>query len=278
MSGAGRQYGKPGAVAPGRFHSAADHVPPSPADGPPVVRVFIPGDDVYTAPFPTESSPLRLYPVFLLLLAIQPRAEPLQVYDDADPPWLAAVGRLSVPGHRFDETGEKLHHREDCSATLIAPNLILSAWHCLEHYRDLSREITFTLPHSGATVVRTARRVASGGGMRADWALLRLDSGVLSVQPARVAAEFAPAKGAEIGLAGYSGGLSAPLKWRADCRVTAVEAHRVGVDCPARKGASGGPVFKDGLVLGVVSAGDGETITYYAPSTLFDATLRRHRR
>ena len=95
-------------------------------------------------------------------------------------PWLQAVGKLQVPGSRIQQ-GRRTHHREDCSATLVSrkdstsANTIITAWHCLEFYNDLSRPILFTLHTlSGSTLNREAYRLADGGGMHADWALLRL--------------------------------------------------------------------------------------------------------
>ncbi|MEM9398113.1 MAG: serine protease, partial [Pseudomonadota bacterium] len=49
---------------------------------------------------------------------------------------------------------------------------VLSAWHCFEDYRDLSRDILFTTVNGQSA---KARLVSSGGSMRADWALLKLD-------------------------------------------------------------------------------------------------------
>lgn len=187
-----------------------------------------------------------------------------------------------MPGHRLVE-GERLHLQEDCSATLVAPRTILSAWHCLENYRDFSRDILFTLPASSGQPVLRARRLADGGGMRADWSLLRLERPIRDVEPLAVSAAAVATLAGELSLAGYSGdeALGAggeQLSWQAACDITANEGYRVATNCLAFKGASGGPVYKGGAVIGVVSAGDSIGITYFAPSAGFISAVRLHSR
>jgi hypothetical protein len=88
----------------------------------------------------------------------------------------ASVGQLLIPAVRHED-GYRRHFLEYCSATLVsaapAPHsrFLLTAWHCLEYYGDLSRAIRYR--HADGQE-REARQVASGGGMHADWALLRL--------------------------------------------------------------------------------------------------------
>ena len=107
-----------------------------------------------------------------------------QLYSKESPQWLEAVGKLNVPGLKY-ALGRPQNHREQCSATLIAPpastqaNTIVTAWHCLEFYRDLSKVITFTLRNGTAKSFSIEARILEhGGGMHADWALLRLQSPV----------------------------------------------------------------------------------------------------
>ena len=62
-------------------------------------------------------------------------------------PWLQAVGKLQVPGQRYKD-GHSSHYLEDCSATLVSlpgrleADIIVTAWHCLELYQDLSKPIS----------------------------------------------------------------------------------------------------------------------------------------
>ena len=199
------------------------------------------------------------------------------------PDWLNAVGTLVVPGYRYED-GERRSHLEHCSATLVANNLILSGWHCLEFYGDLSRDIEFALPGSGAPQVRTARAVADGGGMDADWVLLRLNRPIDTAfaKPVPVSRLTITRPGAQaLSVAGFAGSRGAPgnnavANYRATCHILENEWYRVKTDCPASKGDSGGPVVHDNTLVGVVSAGDGAKLTYYTPSDSFFRALRRH--
>jgi V8-like Glu-specific endopeptidase len=223
-----------------------------------------------------------LFASFLLFFAATAQAEPRQLYVEDSPAWLAAVGTLTVPGHRFEE-GEQLHHRENCSATLIAPQTILTAWHCLEYYRDLSQQIVFSLPYQPQQPSWLARRLADGAGMTADWALLRLERPVKNVVPVAVRSRWQEPSSNHISIAGYSrdaalGAGGDNLTWQAQCMITEDEDYRVATDCEAYKGASGGPVIRENKIVGVISAGDGEGLTYFAPSKAFMSAVRRHRR
>lgn len=206
-------------------------------------------------------------------------AEPRQLVDENSPDWLYSVGRLTIPGLRY-ESGDALHQQENCSASLISERLVLTAWHCLENYRNLAQDIVFTLPQLPGKPQRTARRVADGGGMQADWALLKLQSSIAGAQPIPVNDERTNVSPV-LSLAGYSrdeglGKGGENLTWQTDCHITADETYRVATNCLAYKGASGGPVLQQGSVVGVISAGDATELTYYAPSRSFRAALRRY--
>ncbi len=211
-------------------------------------------------------------------------AEQRAVFDAGSPQLLQAVGKLTVPGHdRVD--GRRRSREENCTASLVAPSTILTAWHCLEYYSDLSRDPQFSLPAVMGEVSVAATRLADGGGMDADWALMRLARPIRQVNPLPVAAPPA-ASDARLLIAGYArdSGLGAGgqrLTWQSDCRVEDREASRVGMDCVTYKGASGGPVLVDGRVVGVISAGDGQRRTYFAPfsaGTRFFSLYRLHAR
>ena len=225
----------------------------------------------------------------------EPGGDPRQVYSAAAPPWMAAVGRLDVPGSRFQE-GRHTHHREECSATLVArgssraADTIVTAWHCLEFYDDLSRPITFTLlPGLAGEVAREAYRLADGGGMHADWAILRLYRPVTTrtVAPLTVAAAAAD-RHRPLVMAGYSrddglGDGGRRLTFDPACRVTAEAAGRTDTDCRAHKGASGGAVIQlseqgEPQLMGVISSGDGVGTSAFVPVTRFRAALTLHLR
>jgi len=217
--------------------------------------------------------------------------DPRRVFGPDAPDWLRAVGKLEVAGLRYNE-GHASHQRENCSATLVgsgrdkSANTAITAWHCLENYRDLSQPITLRL-HSarGGTITREARRVADGGGMYADWAVLKLSPAVaredvvpLDLHPGRAE----PSQ--PIIMAGYSAdaGLGAggeALTYDADCRITRQAARESESDCRAFKGASGGAVIQldargEARVCGVISRGDSVAASYFVPLERFRSALR----
>jgi hypothetical protein len=195
------------------------------------------------------------------------------------PTILRAVGHLEVPGLRRVD-GRRSHYTETCSATLIADGdaavaqAVLTAWHCLEYYEDLSRDIVFSLARPGAALRRTARHIGSGGGMHADWALLRLDAPVpVDRYPAASLAPAAAAEGTLI-MAGFSrdAGLGSGgdrLTWDGDCRIRGRHGSDLMTDCVAYRGASGGGVFQDGRLIGVVSRGDSRGRSIFVPVERF---------
>ncbi len=209
-------------------------------------------------------------------------AGPAQVVGPDSPPWLRAVGKLHVPGVKF-ERGHQLNHREDCSATLVAKagsddsaNVIVTAWHCLEFYRDLSKAIRFTLLYgSDESFTTQAYRVVDGGGMHADWAILRLQQAVPSdtIRALKVHPEKADVL-RPIVMAGYSKNSQGnQLSYDADCSIllppNAGEKGHAS-NCSARKGASGGAVVQlssqgEPLLAGVISQGDGGEFTVFVP-------------
>ncbi len=228
----------------------------------------------------------------LLLLCTATQAEQRSVYSEQSPVWLSAVGKLEVPGNRY-VNGRRKHHREDCSGTLMASgtgrqaDLVLTAWHCLENYDDLSRAIVFTLrPNSDQPIQRQAYRVADGGGMHADWALLKLYRPVdetevpgLPPNPGKADTDR------PITMAGYSGddGLGeggTTLTYHSGCRVIQQQLRESESDCQAYKGASGGAVIQlsaegEALLSGVISRGDSESLSIYVPVTRFRGPLNR---
>ena len=215
------------------------------------------------------------------------------MYGSDSPGWLRAVGKLDVPTSRYNN-GRRNHYREDCSGTLLAAppgrqaDVILTAWHCLEFYDDLSKPITFTLRAGTDTAdSREAYRLADGGGMHADWALLKLYRPVpadgnpaLALHPGRADSAL------PITMAGYSGddGLGAGgrvLTYHRDCAITRQDELESESNCRAYKGASGGAVVQlspDGqpLLSGVISRGDSDQRSIYVPVSRLRGPLRRH--
>jgi hypothetical protein len=235
--------------------------------------------------------------ILLALLSVDAGAEVAAdgrlAYDEASPPWLRAVGVLTVPTVKYQD-GRARNHREDCSATLVTgrrgqpADIIVTAWHCLEFYRDLSKPITFTLGNTlQGGVSHRARRLADGGGMSADWAILRLQRAIPadSVSAIQVHPGVAdPQRG--ITAAGYSRDTDRQQRGRQltydpTCRILQREELLVQSDCAAHKGASGGAVVQisaEGVaqLSGVISQGDGEAVLLYVPVDEFRQVLARY--
>ncbi|MEQ9464722.1 MAG: trypsin-like peptidase domain-containing protein [Haliea sp.] len=227
-------------------------------------------------------------PLLFLLLAIASGAngDTRLRYSPAAPDWLRAIGQLTVPGLRL-ENGHVRHHTERCSATLVAApgashaSVIVSAWHCLEDYEDLSQRIVFTLlPASGTPLEIEAVRYRDGGGMAADWALLRLRQRVSLAQvPALQLHPHQADPALPVVMAGYSrdsgaGANGEQLSYDPACRITAADNRSGDSDCRAYKGASGGAVVQltaagVPLLSGVISEGNSVDYSRFVPVAAF---------
>ncbi|MEH6593780.1 MAG: trypsin-like peptidase domain-containing protein [Halioglobus sp.] len=256
---------------------------------------------------PLETTTEPLSPIVLalsmaLLLLVNPEpaagdsttvSDSRQVYSGTSPDWLQAIGRLQVPGIKL-ENGRRTQHFEDCSATLIsgAPDtradIIVTAWHCLESYSDLSKAISFTLkPAQGEPISSEAYRLIDGGGMHADWAILRLYTPIsadrinfLQVNPG------IPDKKRQIAMAGFSrdagmGKHGTQLTYDPACTITAQSGQSSVSDCRAYKGASGGAVVQlseqgQAWFSGVISAGDGNGVSTFVPISDFRVAVTQY--
>lgn len=215
-------------------------------------------------------------------------SDPREHVNPSSPDWVYAVGRLTVPSHRFVD-GERRAYLEHCTATLIAlpgdrrQHYIGSAWHCLENYRDRSQAIIFeAVSRSGERFQRRAFQLRSGGDMSQDWALLKLDQAVpdtditaLTVLDSRLDS-LDP--GDVLSMAGFSrdSGMGAGgkrLSYHRDCQLLPSTRINRLTNCVAYKGASGGPVIVerggDSLFAGVISEGSGGDSSYFYPSHRF---------
>lgn len=246
---------------------------------------------------PEQLFPMR--PVLLLcLLALVngapiAQAEQRLAFSAQSPPWLQAVGKLEVSGSQV-ENGYRKHKREDCSGTLVArtpdsskADIVVTAWHCLEYYNDLSRPIVFTLlPNSETPLVREARRVASGGNMDADWALLKLTRTVSAKQVRGLTVHPQQADSSrKVVMAGYSGdqGLGENgevMTYHSGCRITTQSRRASESNCEAYKGASGGAVVQvteggAAQLAGVISRGDSDAVSIFVPIAGFRTSLNQ---
>jgi protease YdgD len=170
------------------------------------------------------------------------------------------VGRLNIAGRRF------------CTATLVAPDVIVTAAHCLFHPQTGARvadsELRFVAGYrvrDRAALRRVTRTVidpafafgsrASYDGVGADLALGRLSRPV----PASVA-PFVPAAVTDDPFAIVSYGQDRPHapSIETPCGIVERTGPVLALDCAVTYGASGSPLFQgDGIdlrLVGVVSA------------------------
>lgn len=195
-------------------------------------------------------------------------------------PAFHAVGRLNIAGRRF------------CTATLIAPDLVLTAAHCLFHpltgARVPSREMRFVAGfHLGSAVAvrRVARAVADPAfgfdgspdyaGVRADLALLELDEPItaelVSALPLLSATDPEALRSGALAIVAYRRDRSQALSIEEPCGIVGALGGVVGLDCAVTFGASGAPLLRRGegaaTVVGVVSA-IGKDVDRQEPVTL----------
>lgn len=218
-------------------------------------------------------------------------ADSRQVYSGETHGWLGAVGKLQVPGQRYRK-GRRSHYLEDCSATLVTrhgrshADTIITAWHCLQWYDDLSKAITFTVTSiAGDPLRREAYRLEDGGGLHADWAILRLRKPLQDGQVAALVVHPQAADpGAPVTMAGFSkddgiGNRGLVLTFDPDCAITAQDRNLGDTNCTAFKGASGGAVVQlsaagEPRMCGVISQGNGEDRSTFVPVSGFRSALR----
>jgi secreted trypsin-like serine protease len=198
-----------------------------------------------------------------------------QRFDANAPVWMKNVANIEVPAIKF-EHGRARHYTEYCSGTLLQnpktlkPRFVISAWHCVEHYQDLSRDIIVGFPHFQSNHADyTARLIDSGGGISNDWAVLELSNGP-SAEELEGLSLLATDKAKPATAAGFA--LALPkgrqrLSFDDSCRAS---GDVQWVQCTTSKGASGGPIVqtqgaRSGIV-GVISQGDSQAFTISYPS------------
>lgn len=130
-----------------------------------------------------------------------------------------------------------------CSGTLIAPNKVLSAAHCLGDIAPSS--LTFT-PH-GSTTSATATRIVQGRSpadaqIYGDWAIITLNQSFAANGVMAMTEQDSPP--IQINNAGYSGDL-APLTLGVHfgCWIRIDDINGIGNECDLQGGASGGPLY-----------------------------------
>ncbi len=185
-----------------------------------------------------------------------------------------AIGRLGHAGFRV---------KQGCTATLIAPDLVVTAAHCVSDNGHSSNIFVAGWSRGDYIAARASRRelphpaygLTGVHNPRNDVALIILDSPIREVAPIPLGqVEHSALYNTEVALIGYHRKTPHLLSGDFTCPVTRYAAGLLHVGCRVINGNSGGPVLNktaqgDWQVVGVVSSQlDGGAIVVELPDWL----------
>ncbi|WP_226779664.1 trypsin-like serine peptidase [Oceaniglobus trochenteri] len=175
-----------------------------------------------------------------------------------------AVGRVDLGGRGF------------CSGVLIAPDLVLTAGHCLfDRAQGTARDLGALRFRAGlrdglAVAERGVKRAVvhplyaeattgRAGQIRYDLALLELETPIPAATAAPFLVERLPARGQEVSVVSYAEGRASALSLQRRCGVLDSRDRLTMLSCDVTFGASGAPVFdlsgRRARIVSIISSG-----------------------
>jgi protease YdgD len=187
-----------------------------------------------------------------------------EIVKDYAAPW-TAIGHVNAGGER--------RNRNFCTGTLIAPDVVLTAAHCvMSPFKDVplpARDVHFvagvrkdtSLGHSRGKCIKFApgfkmrapdrilpdigMQLVGDGFFKGDLAVIVLEEEIAKAGTATLAGGQALMPGTGLVHAGYGSDRRYMLSADRACKVMRIEDGVAATTCDSRAGSSGGPVFAD---------------------------------